>query len=47
MVINDSATVGGGVPTFLLEDGIAALEPYYGVEIVPQEPVHPCEAAFD
>ena len=46
MPIDDSATVAGEVPIFLLEDDIAALEHYYGLEIVPKEPIHLREAAL-
>jgi ATP-dependent exoDNAse (exonuclease V) beta subunit len=40
MLLNDSTTVAVEVPIFLLEDDIAALESYYGVTIVPKEPVY-------
>jgi hypothetical protein len=46
MLINDSTTVAVEVPIFLLEDDIAALENYYGVEIVPKEPVHRARSAL-
>ena len=46
MLINDSTTVAMEVPIFLLEDDIAALEDYYGVTIVPKEPVHRARPAL-
>jgi transposase-like protein len=46
MLINDSTTVAVEVPIFLLEDDIAALEDYYGVEIVPKEPAHRARPAL-
>jgi transposase-like protein len=46
MLINDSTTVAVEVPIFLLEDDIAALEDYYGVTIVPKEPVHSARPAL-
>jgi hypothetical protein len=39
MLINDSTTVAVEVPIHLLEDDIAALENYHGVEFVPKEPI--------
>ena len=46
MLINDSTTVAVEVPIFLIEDDIAALEDYYGITIVPKEPVHRARPAL-
>ena len=46
MLMNDSATVAVEVPIFLLEDDIAVLEHYYGVMIIPKEPLHRARPAL-
>jgi hypothetical protein len=47
MLLNDSTTVAVEVPIFLVEDDIVALEEYYGVQIVPKEPMHRGRPALD